>query len=182
MPERTKEQLQQIYEDLLLVRKVVNQLHGLGELWPKPMNGKTWQQEKDEHYFAGINAITNLIRSGKVKSCEVISTCELSIRNLERKRIRSGFWHHYGWQFFSSSEYTINKGQTSIDMVIEELDLALQGHLPTNRLNQLNRDIDSLGNSACGERAFLENHGNSTESSNRLSLARTHSVNCHFRA
>ena len=182
MPKRTKEQLQQIHEDLLLVKEVVNQLHELGELWPTPLNGKTWQQEKDEHYFAGINAITNLLRSGKIKSCEVISTCELSIRNLEIKRIRSGFWNHYGTRYPSSKYGTVNNGRTSIDEIIDEVELALQERLPETRLTQLENDIDSFGNTACGPRAMLENIGKSSGLNSNLSLPKVNSINCHFKA
>lgn len=182
MPERTKEQLQQIYEDLLLVKEVINQLHELGELWPTPLNGKTWQQEKDEHYFAGIKAMTNLIRSGKVKSCEVISSCELGIRYCEDKRNLVGFWNHYGTRYTSSKSRTVNNGRTSIDEIIDEVELAIHERLPETRLVQLENDIDSFGDTACGPRAMLEDIGKPSGLDSNLSLPKVNSINCHFKA
>lgn len=182
MPDRTKEQLQQIYEDLLAVREVVNQLHERGELWPTPMNGKTWEEEKNEHYFAGINAMTDLIRSGRVESCEVISACESGISNLEHERKQSGFWNHYGKQYYSSDEHVINNGRTSVDEIIDNLKLAVYGRLAESDLIQLEKDIDSFGDTACGPRAMMENSGKSDGLENNLSLPRVDYVNYNFRA
>lgn len=181
MLSRTKEQLQQIYEDLIAVREVVNQLHDLGELWPTPMNGKTWEEEKREHYFAGINAMTDLIRSGEIKSCEVISACEGYIQDCRAKFHQTGFWNHYGEQYYSSSERAINNGASSIDEMIDELSLAIEGSLPAARLSQLEEYIDNFGNSACGPRAMMENPGKSNELENNLSLPKVNNVNCQFR-
>lgn len=182
MPDRTKEQMQQIYDDLVAVREVVNQLHDMGELWPTPMNGKTWEEEKNEHYLAGINAMTDLLQSGKIKSCEVISSCELGVSYFEEKKNRSGFWNHCGSQYYCASDRVINNGRTSIDMVLEELELALQERLSEDRLSQLNLDIDSFGDSACGPRAMLENTVKSDGLDSNLSLPKVNNVNCQFRA
>lgn len=183
MPSRTKEQLQQIYEDLVAVREVVNQLHDLGELWPTPMNGKTWEEEKNEWYFAGINGITDLIGAGKVKSCEVISVCEDWVSNVENQRNQSGFWNHYGKQYRSSSEEDVlGDANISMDKMIEELELAIQGKLAENRMKQLNEAVDSFGSSACGPRAMMENPGKSDWVERNSSLPKANSVNCHFRA
>lgn len=182
MPERTKEQLQQIYEDLLLVREVVNKLYEMGELWPTPLNGKTWQQEKDEHYFAGINAMTSLIRSGRIESCEVISGCEGFVTSCWQNRSQTGFWNHYGKQYYSSDDRVINRGRTSIDEIIDNLKLAVYGKLPETRLMQLENDIDSFGNTACGPRAMLEDIGEPSGLDSNLSLPKVNSINCHFKA
>ena len=48
--ERTKEEYQQIYDDLLVLKETLNRLHDIGGLWPTPMNGKTWEEEKDEFW------------------------------------------------------------------------------------------------------------------------------------
>jgi len=178
---RTKEQLQQIYEDLLAVREVVGQLHERGELWPTPMNGKTWEEEKNEFYFAGINVMTDLIRSGKIKSCEVLSYYERGVQVLQNQRTKTGFWNHYAQQYHSSSVRAINNDSISIDELINDLELARRDRLSEEQLNRLNEHIDSLGNSACDPRAMLENPGNSVESENNFSLPKVNSVNCHFR-
>ena len=182
MPTRTKEQLQQIYEDLVAVREVVNQLHNLGELWPTPMNGKTWEEEKNEWYYAGINAMSDLLRSGKIKSCEVVSLCEALSFRLKADRVEIGFWNHYGSKYYSSGDQVLNNRQTSIDEMMGELHLAIQGRLPENGLSQLESNIDNFGNSACDPRAMLENAGKSIELDNNLSLPKVNNVNCHFRA
>ncbi|MCI5091184.1 hypothetical protein [Phaeodactylibacter sp.] len=181
VPGRTKEQLQQIYEDLLIVREVINELHELGELWPTPMNGKTWEEEKNEHYFAGINAMTDLIRSGRIKSCEMISGCEGWVQVLQNQRTKTGFWNHYAWEYHSSSVRSINNDTISIDELINDLELAGRGRLSEEQLNQLNENINSFGDSACDPRAMLENRGNSIESENNFSLPKVNNVNCHFK-
>jgi len=182
LPPRTKEQLQQIYEDLLEVRKVVNRLHDMGELWPTPMNGKAWEEEKDEHYFAGINAMTDLIRSGRIKSCEVISLCEMFVADCQAERTKTGFWNHYGKEYNSSSEQAINNGAISINNLIDGLSLAISGQLSAARLSQLEEYIDNFGNSACGPRAMIENPGKSDGVDNNASLPKANGVNFHFRA
>lgn len=182
MPERTKEQLQQIYEDLLAVREVINELHEMGELWPTPMNGKTWKEEKNDFYFAGINTMTDLIRSGKIESCEVLSYYEKGVQVLQNQRVKTGFWNHYAWEYHSSSVRSINNNSISIDELINDLELASRDKLSEEQLSQLNENIDSFGDSACGSRAMLENRGNSVESENNLSLPKVNNVNCRFKA
>jgi hypothetical protein len=181
MPQRTPEELKQIHADLLILSDTLNRLRDLGELWPIPMNGKTWEEEKNEFHFSGINAFNDLIVSGKIKSCEVISFCEFSVATMTEISKEYGFWNHYGKIYTDSTDYIIDD-RLSVNDMIEIVEKAINHNLSPSQAKEFNSEIDQLGNSACGPRAMLENPGKPEDINNNLSLPYSKDLHCFQKA
>lgn len=157
MPDRSKEELEQIYNDLSEFKKTLNWLNSFGDLWPTPMNGKTWEQEKNEFWNREINAFENLIREGNVKSCEIKSLCQTDIRYSRKRKDKEGFWNHVATHPYHSSEYPINDS-FSLDQFMSILEKVLNDPGSTQEAEFVNKVLDGIGISACEVRASIENH------------------------
>ena len=156
MPERTKEELERIYNDLLEFRTTLNWLNSFGDLWPTPMNGKTWEQEKNEFWNREINAFKGLILEGTVTSCEVKSLCEKSYLTLQERKNREGFWNHVSSHPADASEFKIN-GAISLDQYLRILERVLSDNRTEEEKGIVNQVLDDIGTSACEPRACIEN-------------------------
>lgn len=165
MPDRSKEELKQIYDDLLEFKETLNWIDSFGGLYPTPMNGKTWEQEKKEYWNRGINAVKDLIQDGKVKSCEIRTVCEMIVRSSEKRRDKKGFWNHLTAQPYNSSEYPMYNG-FSLDQFLEVLDEAINDPEAKQEKNFMNNVLDEIGTSACDVRACIENMEQKTEFNN----------------
>ena len=155
MPDRSKEELKQIYNDLLEFRNALNKLHNLGELWPTPMNGKKWEEEKDEFWGTRINKFSNLNRL-VIKSCEVKTLIEAGLKIDEKRKSRNGFWNHVGVRTLHSSEYDFGGQSLTLDEMIEIIEKDLKGNGTKIEKNSINQILDNIGTSACEPRAFLQ--------------------------
>lgn len=144
----------QIYNDLLQLQETFNNLSSHGKLVPIPLNGKTWEEEKVEFWDRQINAFDELIRSGKVKSCEIKSLCEYYVRWTQDKKSTEGFWNHVGWRAYESSELTFDNG-IQLDELIDMTKKLLSGSASQQERLKVNETLDLMGDSACSPRAFL---------------------------
>jgi hypothetical protein len=154
MPDRTKEELEVIKNDLIELKKVINRLNDFGELWPTPMNGKTWEEEKNEFWEREISSLYDLIQSGKVKSCEIKSFCVKEAEYGKRRKDMKGFWNHLGVIMGDSGDVIIG-GYQSVDDMINEIDKLVKGDGNMLQKKKINEALDYIGTSACTARALL---------------------------
>ena len=171
MPDRTKEELRQIYDDLLVVSNYCQRLAQKGMLLPDLLNDKSWEEEKNDFYNDTIYAHRDALRTGKVQACEVQSLCESFIIDAIYKKDKTGFWHHYGMEAIPPSR--IELGEYTLETIIEELENILNGNSTLEEERRVNKSIDGFGLSACEPRAFLENAGKEENQNNNLNLPRT---------
>ncbi|MEL6834944.1 MAG: hypothetical protein AAFN93_15450 [Bacteroidota bacterium] len=153
--ERTQEELRQIYEDLLALKEVQNQLHDIGQLLPIPLNGKSWEEEKAEYYDKGVSLYDGLL-SSQVKSCEIKTQCEENYNWIRSKREESGFWNHVNYRFFNSSEYIITSGGISLEDMITLTNQIIKGKATTESIEYFDQILNGIGTSACNPRASLD--------------------------
>jgi hypothetical protein len=156
MPDRSKKELEQIYDDLLELKQTLNWLNSFGDLWPTPMNGKTWEQEKNEFWNREIKAFEGLIREGKVQSCEIRSLCEKEARANQLRKRKEGFWNHVSSHPSHSSEYIIYDG-FSLDQFLDIYDKALNDPKAIQEKKIVNHVLDVIGTPACEARACIQN-------------------------
>ena len=154
MDTRSKEDLKTIYEDLLELRVVLNELHERGELWPIPMNGKTWQEEKDEFYNHQIQELEGLLGDNLVSSCEIKTLCRFIIKDcIEHKNIE-GFWNQVSRRAQNSKQYEPTDSY-SIDEMIDILERSFSDSATNVELEKLNNILEEVGLNACKARAFI---------------------------
>jgi len=154
MPNRSREELEQIYKDLVEFAKVCDELHALGELWPTPMNGKSWSEEKATFYDAGHKAYQSLIDERKVKSCEVKTLCKVSVQKNREYESLEGFWHHIAVRYYSSSTFDFGGKELHLDDLIEDLEKLLKYKDVDEKI--INSLLNEIGTSACTPRASLK--------------------------
>jgi hypothetical protein len=154
--ERTKEEYQQIYDDLLVLKETLNRLHDIGGLWPTPMNGKTWEEEKDEFWNTRTNAFNGLVTSGQVKSCEIKTLCEMEANECQIRKNKTGIWNHIGICTYHSSEYYFFDEPYSLEEMIEITKKAINDPASAIQKRIANRVLDHIGTAACEPRAFIE--------------------------
>lgn len=178
---RSREELRVIYNDLVEYRTVHNNLHERGPLAPTPMNGKTWEEEKAEFWFGAVNDFTDLVRSGRVNSCEILTLCNSDISECNERASRNGFWHHVGWQFKHSSTYDFNGQEYTLDGIISVLHKMTLGIATEKEIATVNRIIDSIGTMSCDPRAHLESKidGSSNHSINQKNIVSASKANLH---
>ena len=70
MPDRTQEELKLIYNDLLLIREVVNDLASKGRFRNIPFNGISGPNEKKTFFQGFVDKWEDLHRSRKIQTCE----------------------------------------------------------------------------------------------------------------
>lgn len=160
MPDRTKEELQVIYDDLVEFGKLLDELHELGELWPNPLNDKTWDEEKNEYYGASIRGLKKLLDQ-KVNSCEVKTWCEVELREQRKNKDAYGFWNHVATVYNSSEEYEING--LSFNEFKNEILEVVQGTADQLQISRVNKYLDDIGKSACEPRAMLREANDQSE-------------------
>jgi hypothetical protein len=154
MDTRSKEDLRTIYEDLLELRVVLNDLHDRGELWPIPMNGKTWQEEKDEFYNHQIDELGKLLEDNLVKSCQIKTLCEFIIKDCIKCKGIDGFWSQISRRAQNSKQYEPTSTY-SIDEMIDVLERYFSSSGTDTELKKLDAVLEEIGTSACEARAFL---------------------------
>ena len=155
MSDRSKEELQQIYNDLLELKETLNWLNSFGDLWPIPMNGRTWEEEKNEFWDRAINAFDGLIRLGKVESCEIRTLCKKETMWCQERKEKKGFWNHVSTHPYHSSEYQI-QGMYSLDAFIEATDKLINDTVTEKEKLLINQVLDNVGTSACEPRACIQ--------------------------
>lgn len=153
--ERTQEELQQIYDDLMVFKEKLNWLSSFGQLLPVPLNGKTWEEEKAEYYDRAINAFDNL--TNEVVSCEMKTFCQESKILAEQYRSRQGFWNHVGFYYPDFSENTLGEyGSIKLGDFADMVKQVINGNATDATKKLVNETLDSIGTSACTPRAHLD--------------------------
>ncbi len=181
MEDRSKEELQQIYNDLLEFRKTFNLLNSYGELWPTPMNGKTWGEEKKGFWNKGVTSLNTLIRSEKVKSCEILTLCEFEIKWCQGKKEENGFLNHVGWEFSSSRVYDFGGQSYNLDEMIEATAKVISGNATETETSKVNEILNGIGTDACKPRACIQKEIEDTFAHNN-GLISSKSINVNTRA
>ncbi|MCI5059401.1 MAG: hypothetical protein MRY83_25030 [Flavobacteriales bacterium] len=153
----------QIYNDLIDFRKVENELSSYGMLLPVPLNGKSWEEEKNEYWDIQLNKLNDLLNSGKIESCEIKSLLEACIIGTHRDKDKEGLWNHIGVQTHHSSTFDFGGQEYTIDEMIEVTEKIIQGNATLQEYLDVNKVLDSMGTSACDPRAYLNFQEKSSE-------------------
>ena len=177
--QRSNIELLVILSDLQKWREVMNELHDYGTLLPTPLNGKTWEEEKKEFYDKSINAYSDLLSTGDIRSCEVQTACTTMISQAYAASAEEGVWCHIGRKVINSSEFHVDGDNYSLDDMIRSMRRIISGTALDSEIEKVNEVLDNIGRSACEPRAFLELEQNPSGVANGLSTGLTKQKN-HF--
>lgn len=148
MPDRTKEEIEQIRKDFIEIKKLWDQkLEKIPPSYPNPFNNRSRKEEVEDLFNSAIKSLRNLTKSGKVKSCEALSMLEDAISESVYDRDNPSWW-------VLSLGVEIRKSHKK--EVIEDLSLdKLVSMLNTNSIEdvEINQVLDKIGKSACTPRA-----------------------------
>ena len=149
MPDRTKEELITIRDDILQVIEARKMMLEYSPLVPTPLNGKSWKEERTEWFDRAINYYGNLIKSDKVKSCEITSLCKAYIaEGKEEKAFADRYSYVAIYHSVNPLDHKGEFGYSLLDMR-DELNAAIAGKLSKSELGKLNKLLDSIGSSGC---------------------------------
>ena len=141
MPKRTKEDYQKIYNDLLEIRRVANELARKGSFSNTWFNGKSGTQEKHEFYQQFIDKWEELLNDDKTQSCECYHLARENvlfwqdIKNKSYNPLNPGYYH------FNSNEWPFDG--YNLNELIEEIQKGSKTGIVSEEVIQI---LDKLGN------------------------------------
>ena len=145
LPGRTKEELEEIYKDLLEIRKVANKLHKRGYFIYNPFKSGSASEQKKAFYQEFVKAYQNLIVDGKVTSCEGVMDVQSAVNQWNTIR-------ESGYNIFqspikerSSRQMTTDNGVV-LDELIAMVSRTIRGTAEPKIIQLVNDSLDTLGN------------------------------------
>lgn len=164
MPDRTKEELEQIRKDFIAIKKVWDEeIEKIPTSYPNPFNNKSRKEEIENYKVQTNRPLQDLLSSGKLKSCEALTLIEKTIAHSEAFYQNPPWWvRNIGVSIEGSSRIKVVKGSNvSLDKMVEMLETLLHND------SKLNKILDMVGTSACAPRASINPHQNSVSSKYR---------------
>lgn len=155
MPDRSREDYEKIYYDLLRIRKIANELAEKGSFKNTWFNGESGGSEKKKFFQHFVDRWEELLVSGELRTCECIDLVKSTIKFWKKERdskfnpLRPGASHR------NSSNWKIY--DLTLDDLIAETKKGYQGR----RMNKVTDEtLDKLGNcnivQACNDTLLKE--------------------------
>jgi len=160
MPDRTLEELRQIREDFILIKKAYDEkLEGLrSDYLENLFDGRSRNEELEDYNNSVIEVFQYLLDSGNIKSCECITLIQRSIIERQKWIETPGVWAYLNVQIKPS-----NRVKPVNDLTLDEVVSLLRKNPFNDRLNQ---NLDKIGTDACVPIACNEIELGSIELSN----------------
>ena len=148
MSDRTIEELKLIYEDLLLIRELVNELASKGRFKNIPLNGISGSEEKRAFFQEFIDKWEHLYRSGDLQSCEgkqlaaFGTECWIKIQEEPFNPLKNGKSHYFSHELYIGQAEQTN---SNLDELIEDINKAIHGRPTRLAPKIINKQLDSIG-------------------------------------
>ena len=144
MPDRTKEELEEIYKDLLEMRTVANKLRNLGHF--SATYWKTRRAEKKEFYQVFVDEWRNLLTAdNRVNSCE----CTMEVKGLVKKweEIRDKPYSLFRLpQYQLDSSEIVSKNGLTLDNLVSSISKIINRAASEDEIKRVNEALDQFGN------------------------------------
>lgn len=141
MPDRTKEKLEQIRKDFVLIKKFNDEVLAPRESHPDLFDGKSRTQELAEHHQNNIKLLKDFVSSEKIKSCEALTFIQSCIDSNKQSIEQPKYWEYFGVKNGSSDKiYPVG------DLSLREIAEILNKNPIDKRLTQ---NLDQIGIKAC---------------------------------
>ena len=150
MPSRTKEELEQIRDDFVLIKELWDEKLEWKFSLPNPFDDRSRVEELNDFWNDKIGALKDLLDSGEIKSCEGLTWINKAIRDSNHHKENTSWLGYYGGvNTGSSSIQKIEGGDLTIDGVVKLLE-----EDPFNE--RLNQNLNKIGMDACQPIALFE--------------------------
>lgn len=141
MPDRTKEELEQIRKDFVLIKKFNDEVLAPRKSHPDLFDGKSRTQELAEHHQNNIKLLKDFVSSEKIKSCEALTFIQSCIQSNQQSIEQPDYWQYLGVRNTLSSRL-----YPADDLSLNEIVERLNRNPKDQRLNQ---NLDVIGIKAC---------------------------------